>query len=638
MIRTAPPELASLAGGIVRWLVSCQDADGNLRDLVSGERLPHHHYALSLFAAACTLTEDSAGRLHAASNAVRYYLSIPDAERGAHELNCLGLLCVLRRWRQSNVNAALWPALEQQLRRWPFASLRGHVTNNWHAMRAACLAQRAILFDSNRDRELAIRCLHEQVLPRQGPDAMFADYPPRPSRFPLTPLTYHANFCAMLAMLLQDTSDHRAATALSRGLAVLARLCAPNGESLYFGRSCNSLYGYSAAIYACRQALHLGILTVEEQAYVAETASRMTRFVGQMAARTGPASTYPTPYEREQLAWDNYVNRLDYNAFAAFLLLQLSPEPSIAHQRTPASLRLDTQGAGLMVRGTGDVFAAFSTHGQMHTGSYMFVDARYSGMQVLALHHNGRAIIPPPPHDASSPSAPDWIGFMPVIGSTGVSWAVRRYEDVVIAEDESTTTILARGVPVSLRPFLRANGNTSSQNLGSIAGNGRRLARRVLQLLHLPVPPAYRSTPLAGVEVRRAIVLAPHRECLVLVDQVSGPFERAWATVRVSKPWALDRGGLRIEGGPPVTRVRPSEGDGAETTEVRTVYTSNGSASVLRLPLVNGIPRATIVAFGPQPAPDFTWEHERREAVLSFPAPRAFRLRIDLDSLQVRHE
>ena len=87
--------------------------------------------------------------------------------------------------------------------------------------------------------------------------------------------------------------------------------------------------------------------------------------------------------------------------------------------------------AGLIVRESDGVFAAFSTRGQLNTGAYLFADARYSGMQPLLLQCDGRTIIPPPPHDATSPVDPGWVGFMPVLSIHDEAWAVRPQVKIV---------------------------------------------------------------------------------------------------------------------------------------------------------------------------------------------------------------
>src|SRR5207247_1808867 len=98
------------------------------------------------------------------------------------------------------------------------------VSNNWVAMRALNHALRAELTGSRRDRDEAAR-LWERVLAWQLPDGLFIDSPGGEA----TPVTYHAKFCAVLALALTETESVGTALvgALERGLEALAALVSP---------------------------------------------------------------------------------------------------------------------------------------------------------------------------------------------------------------------------------------------------------------------------------------------------------------------------------------------------------------------------------------------------------------------------
>lgn len=635
---TEIPHLATLAEGIVRWLVSGQQADGNLRDPVTGAVLPADHYAVALAGAACALATDTPGAANAAARAARYYLALPGPARGAHELNNLGLLRLYRCWQSSGDASELLTPLATYLRRMPFASLTSPVTNNWHAMRAVCLAQRSRLFGSERDRRAAHACLRRDVLPLQGADGVFADYPPpRRGGDRMTPLSYHAKFCAMLAMFLHEIDDPDAALALARGVGAMARLCAPDGEALFFGRGCNSVYGYASALYAASHALDRAVLPAADRDSVAHAAARMTGFLWRMRRPDGSVRAYPTEFDAEQRGWDDYVDRLDYNAFAAFLLLQLpqaTPRADVPSGSRRVSPGLDAGQDGLLVREREGVFAAFSTRGQLHTGSYLFADARYAGMQPLTLQCGGRTIIPPPPHDAESPADPGWIGFMPVIALRNEMWAVRTYDEVRIA-DGRYVAVLGRGTPVALRPGMRRRLTTAAQHRG-----GRpvqTLVRRVAPLLRglgPLMPPAYAVLPAPDVQIRRAMILVPRLRCLCLVERIDGPFDSGWSTIRLAGPYRPSGNGYRanLDGfEATVWLARPSP-----DAEVRRVFTSNGPAWVLRAPLAPGAAHVAVIAFGPEVVLDAGLSGNQI-AVSASADGATDRIVVDLDALRVDH-
>ena len=636
-VATRTPGLRTLAEGIVRWLASHQQPDGNLRDPVSGTPLPPEHYGTVLFAAASGLVEGKASPGAAAERAIRYYLRLPRSARGAHELNNLGLLCVSRLAQGSHVVRSLETAIAAHLRRMPFASLTSHSTNNWSAMRAVCLAQRARLFRSAGDAHAARVFMHRHVLPMQGPDGLFADYPPAGRGGDrATPLTYHAKICAMLAMFLQEIEDGAAADALGRGVTVLAQLCAPDGQALYFGRSCNSIYGYASALYATASALGHGTVPTADRALVAQAQARMVDFLLRMRQPDGSLRPYPTEFDAERLGWDDYVERLDYNAFTAFLLLQIPSQPFHAEApHRPATFT--ARQAGLIVRERDGVFAAFSTRGQLNAGSYMFTDARYAGIQPLLLQYDGRTIIPPPPHDAGSPTDPSWVGFMPVVSIGGEVWAVRTYNDVRTADGE-ILAVVGRGTPVTMRTGLRRR---ILARAGRSAGRPARAlvwtAARFIHPLRALTPRACTIIPAPGIQVRRALVLLPRFRCLCMVERVDGQFDRGWSTIRLPGPCSPHRDGYRFAiGGGLEGRIwipHPS-GD----SEIRQVFTSNGPAYVLRLPVSPGTVHVSAVCFGPEVSLSMESGRESQTVITLRQESQTFRIALDLDALKVTGE
>lgn len=590
MALVAPVQRArTLALGLLRRLSRCQDPTGNLHDPLTGQALSPEHYAVSLFAGACAHSGEP-DLQEPAERAVRFVLQLPPRVRGAHELNNLGLLAVCRAWR-CHPRGGPRSSLEAYLAQMPFASLRGHTTNNWHAMRAACLLQRGVVLGRPGDVQAARRCLHQEVLPLQDAAGLFADYPPRgvPGTR-CTPLTYHAKFCAMLAMFVADLPDRAATAALRAGVLALARLCGPDGETLYFGRSCNSLYGYAAALHALRWALHLGVVEGEDAAEVAEAATRVGGFLGGLVRPDGSFRTYPTHFERERLGWDDYVDRLDYAAFAAFLLVQTPEVGELAGG--PRPVRWEAPEAGLWVEGEGGTFAAFSTRGQFHPGSYLFTDARTCGLQVLTWKHRGQTVVPPPPHEAAAPPEPRWVGFMPVVEGPEGAWAVRRYEQVGTFPSAHGVAMVGRGVPVCLRrtPSHQMARRAEGRGWLQLALRGVRLAARRLGLR----PPAYRVKRLRRTEVRRGLVWFRREGVLFCVDRLGGGGE-AWATVRLAVPPVPDQGTLRFHRGSLRGELRLLCG-AAGAPQVEEAFTSNGLAYVVRYRLRPGVAAVAAVA------------------------------------------
>ncbi len=621
---TAPATARHLAEGAVRWLARWQRADGNLVDPLTGEPLSPHHYAPCLFAAATCLLGDPALR-DAGERAVGFYLGLDPRARGAHELNDLGLLQVAREWEREGRPLPDRARLERHLLHMPLASLEGSATNNWHAMRAVCLLERGLLLGRSRDLQAALRCLHGDVLPLQGSGGLFADYPPRPRRgVRATPLTYHAKICAMLAMFLRDLWDDRAARSLRDGVGALACLCGPDGEALYFGRSCNSLYGYAAALYACQEALRLGVVPEGDSERVRAAASRLWGFLLSFRRPDGGLVPYPAPGGPHRRGWDDYVTVPDYAAFSAFLLLQLPEAPAPSG---PSSGEWSWEAPdGIAVRSRCGGFWAVSTVGQLDTGSYLFADARYSGMQVLSWKQGGLSLVPPPPHDRDRPTDPGWVGYMPTVAREGDLYAVRVYDRVRVVDGPGYTAVLGEGRPVSL-------GATAFSRISRRAAPGSRLraslqaARGLARRLGLPAPPAYRVRPLPGVVVRRALLWWAGPGWLLAVDRVDGAADRAWGNLRTcARPEG--RGPRFLLGGGEVRLL----GDATGPFDVREVHTSNGPASVVRYPLRPGV--ASVAALAARGPVEAAYEPTEEGVLLRLPGGR--QLAVDLRALEVR--
>jgi hypothetical protein len=169
---------------------------------------------------------------------VRYFLGLHPCQRGAHELNNLGLLAAYRSVGQASEAAtACTERLREYLMRMPFASLErsGHEQLARHASRVPPPTRPMALADRPTDVEAA-RPLPPQVTfcRLQDEAGLWADYPPGGGLRRCTPLTYHAKFCAMLAMFLTGlagrTGGGRAAGA---AVVALARpVCSRRGDAV----------------------------------------------------------------------------------------------------------------------------------------------------------------------------------------------------------------------------------------------------------------------------------------------------------------------------------------------------------------------------------------------------------------------
>ncbi|CAN0295086.1 unnamed protein product, partial [Phaeothamnion confervicola] len=163
------------------------------------------------------------------------------------------------------------------------------------------------------DRERAGN-LWSRVLSWQSESGLFVDSPGGLA----CPPTYHAKFCAMLALAQEFTDQDESGQmrqALLRGLDSLAGLVSPGGVLIPYGRSRHTLFGYAAAILA----LNWGARHADIK--YAAPAHRLLKRLSAFQQGDGHIPCLLGPGEDRKANWDVYINNPDYNSYAAALLL-----------------------------------------------------------------------------------------------------------------------------------------------------------------------------------------------------------------------------------------------------------------------------------------------------------------------------
>lgn len=131
------------------------------------------------------------------------------------------------------------------------------------------------------------------------------------------------------------------------------------------------------------------------------------------------------------------------------------------------------------------------------------------------------------------------------------------------------------------------------------------------------------------------MILVPALRCLYLVERVDGLFDLAWSTVRLAGRCAPDAHGYRfklqdLEG--TVWMLRPSE-----DRQMRTVFTSNGVAYVLRTQLAPGVPHVAAICFGPKISLDADVSQGKQITITARAEGVTHRTAVNLDALQVAY-
>lgn len=236
------------------------------------------------------------------------------------------------------------------------------VSRNWIAMRALNLSL------NRGDHSLWPRILAWQTAPGLFPDSPLGR---------VTPVTYHAKFCLVLAMAAREGVpglQH----ALDRGLDALEKLVSPTGVLVPYGRSRATLFGYAAAATAL----------------LSQGRARGWLLYDRMLAHLEPDGHIPAvlgpPYDR-----DDYVNDSDYNAYTAALLRWLEPPP---RQARPKAWLGCAQLGPLALFADEEQYLAIAGRGESEPWNTPYnCDHRTHGLQPLWWERGGKVVLTPPP-------------------------------------------------------------------------------------------------------------------------------------------------------------------------------------------------------------------------------------------------
>ncbi|MBN2885129.1 MAG: hypothetical protein JXM75_00275 [Chromatiaceae bacterium] len=308
MHRAPDPAFKPLLDALLQGLAAAMDADGWLRDPLSGQRAPSDHYAQTSAALAWLLAGEPARARqlitawcacppracgHAPFNRLMLLLARTEAERAGYAW--LDAACARRAWRRSRL-----------ARRYP--------SNNWMLLAALCrLLEARAPSDQARTLEHFCTLLGRWSTPLGG----FIDYPARPApRTPIaTPTTYHHKALFLTTLALWQTGSDR----LNAPLMALLRWVrlhwdGEHGLAGGLGRSTHALFGDVCLL----SALHL--ITA---AGVAEAVPMRDALAARLLRQQRPDGLLwlnPAGALAPQQGWDAYMHLLVYNAWSAALL------------------------------------------------------------------------------------------------------------------------------------------------------------------------------------------------------------------------------------------------------------------------------------------------------------------------------
>lgn len=356
---------------------------------------------------------------------------------------------------------------------------RRAVSRNWIAMRALNFALRARLTGKRADAARAEQ-LWKKVLSWQTSEGLFLDSPVGE----VAPVTYHAKFCATLALEARELGQPSAerTSALERGLDALEALVSPSGVLVPYGRSRGALFGYAAAALA---------LLLAGNPSQRQAGWRLVARMGEFLQSDGHIPCVLNQGEAERLDWDVYVNNPDYNAYAAALFSMLGdvrPEPTEPSAGVPVR-----QLGPLCILQSETAYVAVVTSGQSAPwNTPFFCDFRTYGMQPLWWEEGGKCLLSPVPYHWQGESKME-----PLVSPVGHGWLpwLRRGKHLFLPRVYSEIQVTDEGQGV-----VRIEGRGKVTAYTRVA----RWIRGLFALLMLPIPQFWvRTLPLEVVRVLR---------------------------------------------------------------------------------------------------------------------------------------
>lgn len=503
--------MTSTATGIASWLRENQQPDGRIRDPLHGDCGTYAGGMAALaFGLAAIHTGDTAW-----AEACRLFARAAQQRPLSSEFDQFALLLLTHEERKAGRQVTV---------REPVALYSGRrlVSNNWVAMRALNYSLRARTGSKSDARE-ADR-LWEKVISWQTADGLFIDSPGGHA----TPVTYHAKFCAMLALASMETGRNSSemVDALRHGLDALCHLVSPTGMLVPYGRSRNTLFGYAAAILALRR----GAALFQERRYAAVSALLEAR----LARYQRPDGHIPCVLndgEAEKHDWDVYVNNPDYNAYAAamlFLAHDGSHVPAAGGRAAEKPASEITRVGPLLIVRCDDLFAAFAAEGQsVPFGTPFFCDHRYYGMQPLWIERAGEPLLEPTPYtwrggeDRQALIDPAVNPWVPYIAAGDSHHCVRRYERVEMREEGDILEVIAEGVPEAYVPVPRWE------------RGARALLGRATGCSH----PVFRVRRLDGAHLRRSIAINTRTGTFHATTEIDGKLPAGASLHQATQKW-----------------------------------------------------------------------------------------------------
>lgn len=412
-------ECLSFGTALVRSLADTLE-DGWLHDPRNGDPVGTDQYAQTCFAVAALRAGAATGDeslTRAGTKALRAYFEVPTEQRGHAEFNSFAVSQLYRDREDGKYELPI--STDQLTRLINYQSgVRTQQGNNWLLLRIATELELDSLGVQSSSMLLPLWLATARRWVQS--DGTIVDQPRLPVAPSETPLTYHAKMTYLSALIARHHAEWEEIAL--RGARALYEACLPGGESLYFGRSENTIFGYACVIGAISVLTELG----HSDEWLAELADNTGKYV-----KSHFDSAEPTALPRygsvKGESIDEYVSDIVYPAYASMILTNCTLPERLSVNTSNGSL----DQMGLAVLSSPDSSVAVATQGQ-HKSTDGRPDPRYAGMVPHAYTYQDKPVIPGIPRCVWQSNS---LPFLPTVLAGGAQYAPLTWNSVTKEAD-----------------------------------------------------------------------------------------------------------------------------------------------------------------------------------------------------------
>ncbi len=389
-----------VATSIFNYLCKHQRQDGSIYDQNMSSTLDaqYHHANFGLTSIILSILNSDDTFYDKAYKSFKYYIDIPmEQKKGAVDFSNFPILVSYLLLMDKNNQCRLKTLLNKYIE-----EMTHHATvekgntygNNFVTLRALNHLLRFKMLGREEDIKLS-QYFMDCTLKWQFDDGIFYDYPRQFNYQKGIPsLAYHSKITLITLLFGIVSKEKDIVDKALYGLEALAKLMAYDGETFYYGRTNNAIYGYACGILAFRVASNFSKDINLAQKYK-ECERVLFRFCSRHMAEDGHLYIVPNDLENERCGFDNYMYITVYNAFTtAMLLLSLVVEDTTTALRNVDSPEVHYfKQSGFIMKKGGGISTAFNLKGHNYYQQYL-LDPRFTCGTPLFVKFNGHDILP----------------------------------------------------------------------------------------------------------------------------------------------------------------------------------------------------------------------------------------------------